>query len=476
MVLVLPRIVEHWFGTRAFKVSNVGRFVLRTPGLLVIALGAMVSGCATSCPTCNHERVAAQVAARTGLPLASPNQAGDRFLPNGANLADGLTVEEATLIALWNNAAFQELLVDIGVARGDLIQAGLLPNPEVAYFFNVPDKPLKYALDLPLEALWLRPIRIAAAQRDSERVCERLTQAGLDVIRDTRQAYADKLLAQDRLKVSDDAVRIRGEIARLADARLRAGDIGEQEVATAKIDSLQAQQDRARTEFDVKIADERLRHVLGIGTMREPIRLTDSRLPLDRTLDADELTADAIAHRPDAIAAAQAEAAAIERLRLARLVWFRVLGIADASSGRNTGHELGPAARFTLPVFNWNQGAIARAEAERDSASKQQLTVRNQIIADVRQAHSRVAQARAELEVLNRQVRPEVETAIRRAEAGYREGNTPYVVVLETTRQLLDSRLRQAQLEADLRRAWAELERGVGRHLLTGTQPVGGTP
>ena len=47
--------------------------------------------------------------------MASPNQAGDCFLPNGANLADGLTVEEAILIALWNNAAFQELLVDIGV-------------------------------------------------------------------------------------------------------------------------------------------------------------------------------------------------------------------------------------------------------------------------------------------------------------------------------------------------------------------------
>jgi cobalt-zinc-cadmium efflux system outer membrane protein len=83
----------------------------------------------------------------------------------------------------------------------------------------------------------------------------------------------------------------------------------------------------------------------------------------------------------------------------------------------------------------------------------------------VRQAHFRYAQARAEMEVLDQQVRPEVEAAIRRAESAYREGDTSYVVVLETTRQLLDSHLRQEQLKAELRRAWADLERSVGRRL-----------
>src|SRR5690606_11053914 len=77
----------------------------------------------------------------------------------------------------------------------------------------------------------------------------------------------------------------------------------------------------------------------------------------------------------------------------------------------------------------------------------------------------RYEQARAELEIVEQKVRPQVEQAIRLAERAYREGNTPYVVVLETTRQLLDARLRQEQLRADLRRAGAELERSVGRRL-----------
>lgn len=443
---------------------------------VVLYAAIVLSGCASIRPTCGYDQITANVASRSNIAFASHQRIRDCYMPNGACLDDGLTEEEAILIALWNNAAFQELLVEIGVAQSDLVQAGLLPNPEAAYFFNAPDKPLKYAFELPLEALWLRPIRIAAAQRETERVCERLTQAGLDLIRDTRQAYADVLLARGRLQVSEDAVRIRGEIARLAEARLRAGDIGEQEVATARIDAQQARQDTTRIGYDVTLADERLRNVLGIGMIRDPLRLTDSRMPPDGVLDSEALTADAIATRPDAVASTHSVNAAAERLRLAKLVWFRVLGIADATSGRNTGHEFSPAVRFTLPILNWNQGGVARADAELQRASRQQVTIRNQIILDVRQALSRVAQSRSELEILVKQVRPEAETAIRRAESAYREGNAPYVVILETTRQLLDSRLRQAQLEADLRRAWAELERSVGRHIVPLPMPVEATP
>lgn len=119
-------------------------------------------------------------------------------LPNGADWSDGLEEDEAILISLWNNAAFREALVESDLAHADLVQAGLLPNPDFIYFFPVSDKPFKYAAEFPVEAVWLRPIRVAAAERESQRVCHRLTQLGLDLIRDARQAYADVSLAHGR--------------------------------------------------------------------------------------------------------------------------------------------------------------------------------------------------------------------------------------------------------------------------------------
>lgn len=434
--------------------------------LIVSALLALLSGCNAARNACDRACVAGKVGERTGFTFGTPPPCGGNFiLPNGASLDDGLTEEEAIIIALWNNAAFQELLTDLGIARGDLVQAGLLPNPDVIYFYEVPHKPFKYAFDLPIEAFWLRPIRIRAAAREVDRVCERLTQAGLDLIRDVRLAYADVLLAKGRLAVAQEAVRIRGEIARFAEIRLKAGDISAQEATTARIDHLLAQQDAVRIAYDVSLAEERLRNLMASGLDRAPLQLMAPPPPMAPELDDNALVDDAIGTRPDALAAEQNADAARERLRLSRLVWFRFLGILDATSGIRTGHEFGPAFRVTLPIFNWNQGNIARAEADWDKAERQRVTVRNQIVLDVHLANYRYRQARAELEILDKQVMPEAEAAIQRAEKAYREGHTPYVVVLETTRQLLDSLLRRTVIHAELRRSWAELERSVGRRL-----------
>jgi cobalt-zinc-cadmium efflux system outer membrane protein len=160
-----------------------------------------------------------------------------------------------------------------------------------------------------------------------------------------------------------------------------------------------------------------------------------------------------------------AVAAAAERLRLSKLVWFRLLGVLDATSGFQTDHEPGPLVRFTVPIFSHNQGNIARAEAELERAERNQRTVRDQIILDVRQSHTRYVQALSEYEFIERKVRPEVRRAIELNEKAYKEGEALYLNVLLATQQQFTFLLRQEQLRADLRRAAAELERSIGRRL-----------
>jgi cobalt-zinc-cadmium efflux system outer membrane protein len=317
---------------------------------------------------------------------------------------------------------------------------------------------------------------VAAASREADRVCHLVTQAGLNLIRDTRQAYADLLLAHGRLAVANEALRLRERIAHLANARLQAGDVGVQEAAITKIDALTASQDVARLAFDVALAEERLRNLMGTGLDRAPFVPSDSPPPRQPDLDVQLLVTDALASRPDLLSAGEGIAAAEERLRLTRSDWFRLLGILDGSAGEITGHEFSPGLRVTLPVFHWNGGNIARAQAERDRALWRWQVVRDQIIMDVQQAHARYLQAARELEILEGKVAPEVETGVRRAEAAYQAGDTSYLLVLESTRQVLDSRLRRVQLWAELRRAWAELERSVGRRLADPVPPGGIEP
>ncbi len=369
------------------------------------------------------------------------------------------------MLALWNNPAFHEALVDLDLTKADLVQAGLLPNPEFIYFWSAVGKPFKYAIEFPIEALYLRPLRLKATAAENERASARLTQLALDLIRDTRQAFADLQLAHERVSVAQRAVKLREHIAKLAAARLKAGEASELDVSTARVDALQAQQELIRISTEVPVAEERLRNLTGLSQFTFALVPEKTAFEPPTISGVEELVAEAVQTRPDALAADQAALAAEERLRIARLGWVRFLGILDATSGRLTGHEFGPALRMTVPIFNRNQGGIARAEAELDQLTRRRLTVHNQIIQDVRTAFARYHQSRAELELLLRKTRPEVEAAIRRAEAAFEKGNATYLIVLETNRQLIDTLAREAQLFAELRRAWAELERSVGRRL-----------
>ncbi len=429
-----------------------------------VNLSLLFAGCNATPVAPDSISVSAQLTQRVGQTIPSNSNVCQVKMPPGASLADGLTEDEAVAISLWNNAAFQELLVDLGVARSDLIQAGLLPNPELIYFFGVTQKTFKYAFEFPIEAIWLRPIRIQSAAKEADRVSQRVTQAGLDLMRDVRQAYADVVLAKERVRIAGEAVKLRKQISDLAEKRAKDGDISPQESATARIDTLTAEQDATRIEYDVPVLEERLRNLMGLGLLREPLNLDPSPPPACQKFDVEALTQEAMSSRPDALAAAEAVAAAEARVRFSKLGWVRFLGIGDATSGTN-GHEFGPGLRMTLPLFNRNQGAITRAQADLERAQRNQKTVAYQIILDVQRANLQFQQTCAELEVLKSRVRPEVESAIRLAQLDYKDGNVAIFVVLQTTRQLLDNYLREAQLHGDARRFWAELERSVGHRL-----------
>lgn len=440
----------------------------KSSALLVFLL--LLAGCScTSSSCCDADSINQKVQERIGGEL---NLSCDRnIVPLEFTAAQPLTEDHAVLLALWNNPTFQDALVELKLTRADLIAAGQLPNPEVVYFFSVPDKPFKYLVDFPIESLWLRPIRMNAATAENMRSCERLTQLALDLIRDTRQAYADLVLARERVRIAGEAVKLRSHISDLAEARLKAGDASKQDAATAQIDSMLAKQDATKISVEVPLAEERLKNLMGLTQITAPIPLIARKNTFDGPLEVEALASEASASRPDILAAQMAVQAADERLRLSRTSWFRFLGILDATSGTN-GHEFGPAFRMTLPIFHWNQGAIARAEAEKEQLEHRRDALHNQIVTEVRQAMARYMQTNTELTSLRKSVIPEVEAAIKRSEKAFQDGNASYLIVLETTRQLIDTYNRDAQLVAERQRAWAELERSVGRRLEATAAPA----
>src|SRR5262245_961097 len=93
---------------------------------------------------CDRACVSRDVAARTGHAVGSGPSPDQVIVPDSLATGRPLAEDEAVVLALWNNAAFHEALVELDLTRADLVQAGLLPNPEVFYSWPVPDRVFRY--------------------------------------------------------------------------------------------------------------------------------------------------------------------------------------------------------------------------------------------------------------------------------------------------------------------------------------------
>lgn len=429
--------------------------------LLVPIILCTLSGCVS--PSNDVTKVSNDLERRSGHALTNAKP-GEIVIPSFVSFEDGLSEDEAVTVALWNNAAFQETLADLGLSHADLVQAGMLPNPTLSMLFPVGAKPFELTAKYPLEVLWLRPRRVAAAKLDYERTAQRLVQSGLDLIRDVRVSCADLALANQRLAIAETTEKLNRDIAEQAQARLRAGEASELEVATANIDTLQAREQFTRAAQDATVARERLRALMGLGLDRRLAVLHESPLLHDFPRDSSVLVTNALEARPDLRAAELGLEAAGKRLGLAKA---EIFAFTIALNAKEVGADFlsGPGLDIPVPIFNQNQGGIAQAKAKFEKAARQYMTVRDRIVLEVREAHARLAQAQESHEQWQKNILPPLEESARLAKRTYAAGNVAYLFVLETDRKLSDARLKSAIASAEVRRARAELERSVGGRL-----------
>src|SRR5262245_10872226 len=152
--------------------AGVGLRALRPGRRAMVGAIAVVSvACATASKAPDRSTLDTAIRSRA---ISGIRVEGSAPLPPDTSLQDGLTSQEAVAIALWNSPSFQATLADLGIARADLVEAGLLRNPVLSLLFPIGPKQLEWTLQFPFEVLWQRPRRVAAAQFNAQAVGQRL--------------------------------------------------------------------------------------------------------------------------------------------------------------------------------------------------------------------------------------------------------------------------------------------------------------
>jgi cobalt-zinc-cadmium efflux system outer membrane protein len=421
--------------------------------LSILACAAAVS-CATAVPPVETD-VADGIRAGTGASMRFDAQTPG--LPAGVRIDDGLSREEAVAIAMWNNAAFQVSVSQLGFARADLVDAGMISNPVLSLLFPVGPKQLEATLRWPVEVLWERPRRVSAATLSLEAAAQGLVQSGLNLAMSVRIAYTDLALAVERQSLANDAAAILQRIDTLTQSRLAAGDIAELDARAARVDAVRAAQDAERAVHDLTIARARLRMLMGLPADDASVDTLQESCG-----SVAELLKRALAARPDLRAAEITVEAAAARLGWEKSRVLALTAVLDANGEGKEGFEMGPGIDVGIPIFNRNQGGRLRARTELQRASAAYVHLQQQVGLDVREASAQFEQARQSRLAWGGRIVTPLRANLADAEKSYAAGESSYLFVLENSRRLIEARVREREIAADERRAQARIERASG--------------
>ena len=335
---------------------------------------------------------------RTELQLVERDpEAYDRDDPAiGEILARPLTAESAVRIALLNNRRLRESLYEVGIARGEMIQAGLLPNPTIdaqARFPESGEQGVQYELGavINLTQLILAPMRAHAASARVDAARYRAAGATLDAAYRTRVAFYRYQASTQQLELMRTAAESFAAGVAAARAIRDAGTTRDLDVAIEEAAWEEMRIEVARAELHMLDDRERLNVLMGLYG-RDVGWEIDGRMaaPPSEPLALENLETDAIEASLE-LAWTRAELETLGRLAgVARAEGL----IPDIEGGIHAEYdgdrwEIGPEMTIGLPIFSQGQGTVIQREAELEALRERYVGLAIAVRASVRAARNR---------------------------------------------------------------------------------------
>ena len=393
-----------------------------------------------------------------------------------------LTIEEAVNEAVQRNLGLLAARADLSVAEAALVAARVRPNPVLSGgadsldwlgtgFSALNDAgPTEYAVrvDVPFERAGKRELRMHVAEQ-TKRIAEaQIADAVRRLTLDVVLAGIDVLEAKAKLRLADDTLQSFERLVQLNERRLTSGAIPQLEVSRSRVAMLQHRGNVRNAQLALTQARLKLLPLLGKKPDEEPIDI-DDRLALPRSAIAAGLNLmqqSARSTRPDLLAVRreQARTQADLRLQLAQGKVDYTLGAEyrrqQGVNGR--GNMLGLFFSVPLPLFNRNQGEIARAEADVDKATRSLTALETDVAGQVASAYAEFTASRQLLDEIERDLLEPTDQARTGTAYVYQAGATSLLDVLDAQRAYNDTMETYYSAQAAYRRAQARLTLTIG--------------
>lgn len=474
-----------------------------------LALGVVAAvaccGCAIIDPTLDYDRARRHIADATGN--ENIYRPGDEAIVEErleVLMSDGLTADEAAEVCLLNNRRLQAAFFDVGMARADVVQSGLLTNPSLGASVRFPSggglANVEASLAQNIAELWQIPVRKRAAERELDRAILELARLASTLALQSKEAYYRAVATGLRHKLAKENLTLARSLLELTEMRQQAGAGTELDVNLSRVVVVEAELALESARLEVAETGRALATLLGISRPASDIVLVTPLPDLSPEIpEAARLIQVARRVRLDIRAARQAVLSAQARLEEETRRVFPTIelglqlerGARQSEGGRDiladtarasiagggltapeiqprsqrdqdTDFIIGPSVRLELPIFDQNQARIARAAYAYEQATKTLDALDRELTQEVRGAVDRSLTAWRLLRVYQDRSIPLAKSTLTLSREAYKAGRTSFLSVLEAQRFFLDTRTRYVEAAERAAVTIPEVERTIG--------------
>lgn len=419
-----------------------------------------------------------------------------------AGLSDSLPLDALQRLALARNHDVRMSNLALQGAGADVISASAAPNPMLtvqtaninpgagvgAGSLRSKTVDSTVRIDQLLERGGKRELRRQGAlhQEEGARADVRETRRQLRIA--VSQAYYDVLAASQRQAILAETAQLYQRSVDAAQKQRQAGDISPADVARLAVEALRAANDEVQARSDVAHARQALALLTGLTPREAQLPLADGwpapvafgAFSKDDGAGVDNLDSDeAIARRPDVMAAQARVAAALSAHKLALASRTRDVSVGvqaehypvSPSNPQGSGNSFGISLQVPLFLRYQYDGEIRSAQVALDAAQENLEQTRIQARAELSRTELDVRSDGERLQRIDDSLLPAAKKSAQSAEFAYQHGAMAIADVLDVRRNYRAVQLDALAARSDYAKALAAWQASIRTDSFESTTP-----
>jgi cobalt-zinc-cadmium efflux system outer membrane protein len=392
-----------------------------------------------------------------------------------------ISLDEAIQMALQHNHTLMAARTVIQQDQAGETTANLRPNPVIMgdSQFLPAFQPSQFSadwldntaqFDLGLSYLFergqKRQHRLQAAKDVTAVTRSQVTDNERSLSFNVASLFINVELAESTLELANQDLKSFQNTVTIGEERYKAGDTGEDDLLKIKLQMLQFQTDVSAAELSRVQGLSDLRQLLGYESIGPDYNVTGA---FDYQLvkgNLDDFQAEALANRPDLQAARLGINAANSQLELQKSIGKRDVTGQISYTHLGYTNDVSLFGQIQLPIFDRNQGEIARAGFAITQAQEQERLASGQVLTDVRDAFEGLRANDRIVALYRSGYLDEAQQSVDITEYAYKHGAASLLDFLDAERSDRTTQLGYRQALASYLLALEQLREAVGTRSL----------